>query len=200
LPAPLTISAMANQTSALIATLRLGQPDVLGWSMGGMIAQALAALHPSQVRRLVLSATQAGTGGALPLPRAAAAAAASGNPVAVLATLFPADQTAAADAYAAGVLSYPVHAPVPRATALAQTGALVAWLRGADPAGPRISTIHSPTLVADGAVDALDPVANDRQLARLIAHARLVLYPGAGHAFLFQDERAFVARLDSFLS
>ena len=48
LPAPLTIDAMADQTSALIDTLGLGRPDVLGWSMGGTIAQALAVLHPAQ--------------------------------------------------------------------------------------------------------------------------------------------------------
>ena len=47
--ATLTIDAMADQTSALIDTLGLGRPDVLGWSMGGMIAQALAVLHPPQV-------------------------------------------------------------------------------------------------------------------------------------------------------
>jgi pimeloyl-ACP methyl ester carboxylesterase len=40
LPAPLTIDAMADQTSALISALGLGRPAVLGWSMGGMIAQA----------------------------------------------------------------------------------------------------------------------------------------------------------------
>jgi hypothetical protein len=45
LPTPLTIDAMANQTSALIETLGLKKPDVLGWSMGGMIAQALAVEH-----------------------------------------------------------------------------------------------------------------------------------------------------------
>jgi pimeloyl-ACP methyl ester carboxylesterase len=65
LPAPLTIDAMADQTSALIDTLGLGRPDVLGWSMGGMIAQALAVLHPAQVRRLVLCATYPGTGAAV---------------------------------------------------------------------------------------------------------------------------------------
>lgn len=62
LTATLTIDAMADQTSALIDTLGLGRPDVLGWSMGGMIAQALAVLHPAQVRRLVLCATFPGTG------------------------------------------------------------------------------------------------------------------------------------------
>jgi pimeloyl-ACP methyl ester carboxylesterase len=56
---PLTIDAMADQTSALIGTL--GRPDVLGWSMGGMVAQALAVLHPVQVRRLVLCDTFPGS-------------------------------------------------------------------------------------------------------------------------------------------
>jgi pimeloyl-ACP methyl ester carboxylesterase len=71
LPPPLTIDAMADQTSALIDTLGLGRPDVLGWSMGGMIAQALAVLHPAQVGRLVLCATYPGTGAAVPPSQAA---------------------------------------------------------------------------------------------------------------------------------
>ena len=68
--ATLTIDAMADQTSALIDALGLGRPDVLGWSMGGMIAQALAVLHPSQVRRLVLCATFPGTGTVVASPAA----------------------------------------------------------------------------------------------------------------------------------
>src|SRR5271170_1290599 len=67
-PALLSITAMASQTSALISALGLGRPAVLGWSMGGMIAQALAVTHPAQVSRLILAATTAGTGKALPLP------------------------------------------------------------------------------------------------------------------------------------
>ena len=66
LTTPLTITEMADQTSDLIAALRLGQTAVLGWSMGGMIAQALAVLHPAQVRRLVLCATFPGVGTVVP--------------------------------------------------------------------------------------------------------------------------------------
>lgn len=62
LAAPLTVPEMADQTAALISTLGLGRADVLGWSMGGLIAQSLAVTHPGQVHRLVLAATQAGTG------------------------------------------------------------------------------------------------------------------------------------------
>jgi pimeloyl-ACP methyl ester carboxylesterase len=55
LPPPLTVTAMADPTSAFISALGRGRVDVLGWSMGGMIAQALTLLHPAQVDRLVLA-------------------------------------------------------------------------------------------------------------------------------------------------
>jgi pimeloyl-ACP methyl ester carboxylesterase len=91
----LTITAMANQTSDLISSLRLDRPAVLGWSLGGMVAQALAVVHPSQVSRLILAATQPGTGKALPVPPAAAKAVNSSNPARTLSVLFPANQATA---------------------------------------------------------------------------------------------------------
>ena len=58
----LSIDSMADQTSALIGALHLRSPDVLGWSMGSMIAQALAIRHPGQIHRLILCATYPGSG------------------------------------------------------------------------------------------------------------------------------------------
>ena len=98
---------MANQTSALIDTLRLGRPDVLGWSMGGMIAQALAVLHPAQVRRLVLCATYPGTGAAV-VPSA---------PVRRASSDFPANQGASFAAFRAAIAEY---SPAPAASAAAK--------------------------------------------------------------------------------
>jgi pimeloyl-ACP methyl ester carboxylesterase len=57
-----------------------------------------------------------------------------------------------------------------------------------------------PTLIADGTDDRLDPIANDHNLTRLIPRARLVLYPDAGHGFLFQDGKRFASLVDSFLT
>jgi len=59
--------------------------------------------------------------------------------------------------------------------------------------------ITAPTLIADGAADQLDPVANSHTLAALIPGATLTLFPDAGHAFLFQDQAAFVPQVESFL-
>jgi pimeloyl-ACP methyl ester carboxylesterase len=196
LPTPLTIDAMANQTSALIRALGLGRPDVLGWSMGGMIAQALAVLHPGQVRRLVLCATFPGVGTVVP-PQAAINDLTNGSGVDVL---FPANQAMANDAFVGGTESYPGAAAASANVISAQRRAALSWFDGADAAGRRTSEISVPTLVADGTEDQLDAVANSRAIARLIPGAKLLLYPDAGHGFLFQEGTPFAVTVESFLS
>jgi pimeloyl-ACP methyl ester carboxylesterase len=199
LPTPLTVDAMASQTSALIDTLGLHRPDVLGWSMGGMIAQALAVEHPSQVGRLVLCATFPGVGTVKP-SQAAIDDLKSTNSTKVMSVLFPSDQSAAKESFGIATGDYPPSSPAPKAAGSAQKHAVDAWFDGLDDAGRQTSRIAVPTLIADGTVDRLDPVSNDHVLASLIAKSKLVLYPDAGHAFLFQEEGTFVPVVESFLS
>ena len=196
LPSPLTVDAMANQTSALIDALRLGRTDVLGWSMGGMIAQALAVLHPSQVRRLVLCATFPGVGTVIP-PQAKINDLTNGNGLSVL---FPADQTMAAAAFSAGAQSYADAEAASAGVISAQGEASLSWFHGTDAAARLTSRISVPTLVADGAEDQLDTVSNSRAIADLIPGARLLIYPDAGHGFLFQEGTPFAVTVESFLS
>jgi pimeloyl-ACP methyl ester carboxylesterase len=196
LPPPLTIDAMANQTSALIDALHLGRTDVLGWSMGGMIAQALAVLHPGQVRRLVLCATFPGVGTVIP-PQAKINDLTNGDGLPVL---FPADQPMAADAFSAGAQSYADPEAASAGVISAQGDAALSWFHGTDTAGRKTSEISAPTLVADGAEDQLDAVSNSRAIAGLIPAAKLLIYPDAGHGFLFQEGTPFAVTVESFLS
>lgn len=106
LSAPLTIDKMADQLSALIRALGLEQPDVLGWSMGSMVAEALAVLHPTQVQRLVLCAAYPGTGTVEPTQKTIAALT-KGTPTAALADLFPVNQRDAATAYEVSLADWP---------------------------------------------------------------------------------------------
>src|SRR5450755_4687417 len=200
LPAPLTIDAMADQTSALIQTLGLRRPDVLGWSMGSMIAQALAVLHPTQVHRLILCATYPGNGTTAQPSEHAIQALSSSNPQQAMAELFPSDQTAAANSYKAALSAYPAASPAPAATITAQADAIKQWWNGTDPAGRRANTITIPTLIADGSADQLDPAGNSRTVSGLIHRATLELYPDAGHAFLFQDQASLTPLIDAFLA
>ncbi len=190
---------MADQTSALISTLGLGRTDVLGWSMGSMIAQALAVRHPNQVHRLVLCAGYPGNGTTIQPSRQELNAFESGDPQKVMAALFPADQTAAQNTYLAAISSYPPAPPAPANVLAAQRHAVDAWWNGTDPAGTNPATITAPTLIADGTLDRLDPTANSHTLTKLIHRAQLHLYPDAGHAFLFQDQANFVPTIEAFL-
>ncbi len=199
LSALLTINAMADQTSALIDTLHLGPADVLGWSMGSMIAQSLAVRHPNQVRRLVLCASYRGNGTTVRPARSELNAFKSGVPKQVMAAPFPAAQIAAQNTYLAAISSYPPALSVPANVLVAQKRAVDAWWNGTDPAGTNAVTIAVPTLTADGTVDQLDPNTNSHTLAKLIHGARLQPHPGGGHAFLVQDQSSFVPLIESFL-
>ncbi|HEY7483612.1 MAG TPA: alpha/beta hydrolase [Streptosporangiaceae bacterium] len=199
LSAPLTIAKMAGQTGALLTELRLRRPAVLGWSMGGMIAQALAVLHPGQVGRLILAATQPGTGQALPIPQSVIDKLGSTDLDTVISLLFPPDRHDAGLAYIQAIFQYPDFYAAPPATKSAQLTATLNWIAGDEPAGRLLGRIHVPTLIADGTEDVFNPVANDRILACGIARSRLVLYPDAGHAFLFQEAVSFVPVVERFL-
>ena len=196
-PGSLSITAMTSQTSALISALALRRPAVLGWSMGGMIAQALAVSHPAQVSRLILAATAVGTGKAVPLPPYATVADLS--PAQAEAQAFPKNQAAAARAYLNVIQQYPGSYEESAATFHAQYLAGERWLAGQDAAGHLTGDIRVPTLVAGGTLDQFIVAANARQLASSVPGAKLLLFPDAGHAFLFQDAATFTRDVEAFM-
>ncbi|MGH9019924.1 MAG: alpha/beta fold hydrolase [Acidimicrobiales bacterium] len=195
----LTITTMADQTSALISALHLGRVDVLGYSMGGMIAQSLAVHHPTQLRKLVLCATFPGDGSVDRPAQKLINDLTSGSPRRAFYVLFPSNQQMAFDSQVAQGAAYPASAPASATVVAAQRAASIGWWEGDDPAGHRLASLDLPTLVSDGAVDRLDPVVNDRRVAHLIARSRLVIYPDAGHSFIYQEGTPFVHLVTTFL-
>jgi pimeloyl-ACP methyl ester carboxylesterase len=196
---PLSIDTMADQTSALITALHLGSTDVLGWSMGSLIAQSLAIRHPGQVHRLVLCATYPGNGDAVEPSQKDIAALTGDNPAAAQADLFPTDQTVAAAAFSGSLAAFPASVPVAKSVIAGQASAILAWWHGRDITGHEDNRIGVPTLVTDGANDRIDVVANDREVAAQVPRSRLVLFPDAGHGFLFQEGVTFTFLARAFL-
>jgi len=196
----LTIARMGRDVASLIRALHLHRADVLGWSMGGMIAQALAHDHPELVRRLVLCATAPGDGRATVPVTSIQEQLGAGDVAGLLGLLFPPGHDAVTNAYVKGILSFP-HAltTAPQSVITLQLGAIARWLRGADPAGHPLGRLTLPVLVGAGARDRLLPVANARHLARALPHARLRVYTDAAHGFLFQDQAAFLSQIRAFL-
>jgi pimeloyl-ACP methyl ester carboxylesterase len=190
-PGTLTISRMADDTAAFIAAMRLKRPDVLGWSMGGFVVQALAVRHPAVVRRMILCATSAGDGSALPP---------SGlNTRPPFANFFPADQDAARRAFIREIHRYHGFYLAPARVSRLQSEASRRWGQGAEPSGHLLATVQLPTLIADGSEDPYDPVANSRALKADIRNSRLHIYADAAHGFWFQDATDWVRRIDRFL-
>ena len=197
---PLTIPRMGQDTARFIKALHLRHPDVVGWSMGGMIAQSLAVDYASRLRRLVLMATAPGDGQATLPDAAALTALSSGDAAALLPDLFPADQVAARDRYIADLLMRFDIDPIAKpAIITAQLAACAQWMAGSDPDGAKLRQVRARTLVGGGELDTLLPVANQRHIAQVIPHAKLVTYPDAAHGFFFQESADFLPRLTAFL-
>jgi pimeloyl-ACP methyl ester carboxylesterase len=205
LPGRLTFDTLAAHARGLITALGIRQADVLGWSMGGFVAQRLAVRSPERVRSLVLAGTS------------------PGGPVTVLGPEWVQAEDSDADGTARGYVraNYPAGqrhrgwAFVRRVNAAIDTGryppdrvpadtydAMVAaeepWLAsGSNLRG--LGTLAQPVLVITGAKDVVTPPANSRTLARAIPGAVLTLVPDAGHSFLFQEPRATARRITAFL-
>jgi pimeloyl-ACP methyl ester carboxylesterase len=200
LPGTLTIRRMGQDAARLIRALKLKRPDVVGWSMGGMIAQSLAVRSPRLVRRLVLLATAPGDGKAVAPDPAAQAVLDAGDAAALLGELFPSSEVATRDRYIADLLRRFDLMPIaPQAIVDRQLDAATHWMTGDDADGARAGSIRARALVGGGEQDRLLPVANQRHLAELIPHARLVTYPDSAHGFFFQHDRDFAQRMAAFL-
>jgi pimeloyl-ACP methyl ester carboxylesterase len=203
-----SFAALADTTARFLTAIGVQRADVLGWSMGGFVAQQLAIRHPTRVRALILAATNPGS-----------RATTLGSPVdqridsdptpsdaAALRVLYP--RTAAGRAagrsflrrleHAAATGEIPDDFRVPRATVRAQVAAEDPWLRG-DANLRALRALPIPTLAAGGDRDPVVPAANLRLIARTVPGARLALYRGGAHAFLFQFHDRFATRALAFL-
>jgi pimeloyl-ACP methyl ester carboxylesterase len=206
----LTIQLMARDTAQLIDQVAGGPADVLGWSMGGYIAQELAIRNPGRVRRLVLVSTDCGgpttTG---PTPRALRILT---DPRATtderMSILFPPSRQGAARAWTAAVGTAFAAGGYQPADAFSITPALAAaqnraagprWLGRGDGTCSRLHRITAPTLVAGGRDDVVVPIVNLRPLAVGIPTSLAVTYRQAGHAFVFQPGLRFAQRVTAFL-
>lgn len=196
-----TIAAMAADALALLDTLGLDVVDLAGWSMGGMVAQELAAAAPGRVRRLVLLSTDHGG------PDAVQAAPEdwarlidhSGTPreqaSRLLGLLFPPELAVVIDEQF-GELVAAARAALPEATLFAQEHAIDAW--HAEPSADRLAQITAPALAATGTRDIVIPPANAGLLADALG-AQVHEFPGGGHAFMAQAPADLAAAMLGFL-
>jgi pimeloyl-ACP methyl ester carboxylesterase len=204
---PSTIAQMALDAIDFIDALEVGEVDLLGFSIGSFVAQEIALVRPSIVRKLVF-ASSAPQGARGMHGWAAEVIAAVGqpetSPEGYLSVFFTgSDAGRAAGQQVAGRIFGARTADRDAATSwqtrLAQYDAVCAWGQPNHSLLERVSAIDKPVFVANGDSDPMILPRYSYLLAGLIPDARLKIYPDAAHGFLFQHHAEFGADVDAFL-
>jgi len=202
---PDTVAAMAHHALDFIDALHLTQVDLLGFSLGGYIAQHMTLSSPQLVRRLILAGTGPGKGeGTQDLnPTILDAASLPPSRNGQLQLFFePTETSQAAGAAFLDRLQRRAGERDPSLTGpgvQAQRTALTRWDRNEDAAYPHLHEIAHPVFVASGSHDLIIPTVNALVLAQRLPNALLTIYPDSGHGFLFQYHTLFGKHATLFL-
>jgi pimeloyl-ACP methyl ester carboxylesterase len=207
---PDTIDAMADHAADFIGALGLAQVDLLGFSIGGYIAQTLALRRPELIRRLILAGTGPRAGEPPQDPKygeySALTDPKTGSlPIEAFLYLFfrPSETSqAAARVFWARrhMRKEDVDPPTSAQTMAAQRAAITEWRQSRGERFAELRGIKQPTLVVNGHNDIMVPTINSFTLSQTIPNAQLVIYPDAGHGALFQVPELFVAHAEMFLN
>jgi pimeloyl-ACP methyl ester carboxylesterase len=205
---PSTIAQMALDAIDFLDALGLEEVDLLGFSIGSFVAQDIALVRPSIVRRLVLAAS-APQGASGMHGWAAAVIGAVGKPETspeeYLSVFFTGSEASRVTGQQVlgrifGARTADRDAPTGWQTRLAQYDAVCAWGQPNHSLLERVSAIDKPVFVANGDSDPMILPRYSHLLAGLISGARLKIYPDAAHGFLFQHHADFAADVEAFLA
>lgn len=203
--APVTIDEMARDAIALIGKLGFPMVDLMGFSLGGFVAQDIALKAPGLVRKLILTGTGPAGGagiarvGAVSWPLILKGMLTLRDPKTYLFFTSTTNGRRAAKAFLARLKERQLDRdkePTPRAF-LRQLAAIKAWGLQAP---QDLGRIRIPVLVANGDNDIMVPTSNSRDLAQRIPNAELVIYADAGHGGIFQYHAEFVPKALAFLA
>ncbi len=199
-----SLEDMADDCAAVLEHAGVRQAHVFGTSMGGMIAQRLAARHPERVRGLVLGCTHSGGPqtimaeprilallGQVPNEQIDLREIAYRAEEAVFTSAFRAANRALLDCF----FDLRQQHPTPLHAMMGQLQAIQAFTAAAHPL-----KIASATLVITGTEDVLIPPGNSRLIAGRVPGAKLVELPQAAHGFWIERPQAAVAAVLEFLA
>ena len=206
---PDTVEAMAEHAADFVAALGLSLIDVLGFSIGGYVAQNLTLRHPAIVRRLMLVGTGPRGGEPSQDPKSAEYGASTDPRTgetgleAFLYLFFRPSETSQAAGKAfwdrRHLRKNDVDPPSSPQTMAAQRAAITAWREVRGERYSELKNIGQPTLVVNGNHDIMIPIINSFTLSQEIPRAQLIVYPDSGHGSLFQFPELFVAHGRMFL-
>jgi pimeloyl-ACP methyl ester carboxylesterase len=206
---PVTVAGMAKHALAFLDALGIVRCDVLGYSLGGMVAQQMALERPSVFRRLILAATAPRGGDDIMHVEKPSLAKYLGDPTlqgyAVLQKIFfaPTETSQAAGAKFVARLGQRKEDREPRSGGTVAKAQIASFREWEQPDGGRfadLARIRQPTLVVNGIHDEMIPVVNSYRLSENLPNSVLLTYPDSGHGALFQFHESFTRQGAAFLA
>ena len=206
---PETIAGMVAHALAFLDGLGLNTCDVLGFSLGGMVAQQMAVDRPSIFRKMILVGTAPRGGEDIMHLEKPSLAKHLGDPnlkgYAILQKIFftpTAASQSAGEAFIGRLMQRkedrePISGPE---VAQAQMAAFREWDRVAGERFASLKGIRQPTLVVNGVHDEMIAVRNSYWLSENLPNAVLLTYPDSGHGSLFQFHESFTRQAAAFLA
>lgn len=199
---PDNVQAMTDDAYAFIKALGFRQVDLLGYSLGGFIAQELSVQHPELVHRVVLAGTSNKGGGEHLLQVLGEAFSQKDSPDPRLYLFFTqsqASQQSGKEFIKRASVRKERDPESGKEIADAQAKALITWANTPDPDYNFLKSIKQPVLIAQGSNDTMLPTQNSVTMFNHIGNAQLVLFPDSSHGAIFQHNAAFVNVVDQFL-
>jgi pimeloyl-ACP methyl ester carboxylesterase len=200
---PPSIPQMGANAIAFIRALGLSTVDVLGFSIGGMVAQEIALQAPDLVRKLIL----VGTG-----PRGADMSDSKSSDIfagtydppehlwlAVHFSPSEASRTAGLAFLERKWLRADRDAEVTEEAAARQREAIGAYIAGGESAQDHLKDLRLPALVVQGDNDVIIPTMNSYVLQQKLPNAQLIIFPDANHGSFYQYPELFVKYATAFL-
>lgn len=200
--APTTVDGLAEGGIAFIRALGLDRVDVMGWSLGGIVAQGITLGAPELVRRLIVAGSTPAGVPDQPKPSAKVGEIlthAVNDDEDYLHLFFPETERARAAGLASlrrlDVRLATSGAAVQDETYRGQLTAVATFAGYYD----RLGELTLPVLVANGAHDVMINSYATYAMSQKLPDAKVVLYSDAGHGFLFQHIEDFAHEVDRFL-
>ncbi len=203
--APVTIDEMSRDTIAFVRALGFEKIDLLGFSLGGFVAQDVTLKAPELIRKLILTGTGPAGGvgikkvGRVSWPLIIKGLLTRRDPKFYLFFTSTANGHRSAKAFLARLTERKRNRDKEPAFGafLRQLKAIHAWGKQAP---QDLSQVKIPVLVANGDNDIMVPTVNSHDMARRFPNAQLVIYEDAGHGGIFQNNTEFVKTALTFLS
>ncbi|ERJ40078.1 alpha/beta hydrolase [Burkholderia cepacia] len=204
---PTTVAGMAEHAMRFIDAIGLTRLHILGFSLGGFVAQEIALARPAAIGRLILSgsAPEGGEGAGMDRPELVAIYTDGDMPMneKLKRLFFPAtaDAQVAAAAFIDRLETRGTERDTPAGArvATAQLQAMIAWANWRGDVRGKLAGIAHPVLVTNGDNDIMIPTKNSLLLADGLPNATLIVYPNSGHGALFQYASAYVSHVRVFL-